>query len=72
MMVESWASRRLVSAEKTAAVLNVKKKLSKGEDIGFVGEVDRGKYRSFYDTLLDKDFLPVICPIGSDDEYHCL
>ena len=22
------------------------------------------------DTLLDNDFIPVICPIGSDDEYH--
>ena len=31
----------MVSAEKTAAVLRVKKKLSKGEDIGFVGEVTK-------------------------------
>ena len=26
--------------------------------------------RRFWRTLLDNDFIPVICPIGSDDEFH--
>ena len=54
---------------KDGSVLRVKKKLSKGEDIGFVGEVTKVN-TELLNTLLDNDFVPVICPIGSDDEYH--
>lgn len=54
---------------KDGGLLHVQKKLSGGEDIGFVGEVDRVNPRIIYD-LLEKDFLPVICPIGYDDEFN--
>lgn len=54
---------------KDGGLLHVRKKLSGQEDIGFVGEVDQVNPRILYD-LLEKDFLPVICPIGYDDEYH--
>jgi acetylglutamate kinase len=47
----------------------VDKKLSGGRDIGFVGEVKEVN-TALLNTLLDNDFIPVICPIGSDDEYH--
>ena len=46
-----------------------KKKLSKGEDIGYVGEVTEVNTEVLLD-LLEKDFLPIVCPIGLDDEFH--
>ena len=51
-----------------AGLLKVKKKLSNGEDIGFVGEVIEVKTKILTDFLND-DFLPVICPIGLDDNF---
>ena len=49
-------------------LLRCEKKLSKGEDIGFVGEITKVDPQIIYD-LLEKDFLPIICPIGSDEHY---
>ena len=54
---------------KDGSVLQVDKKLAGGKDIGFVGEV-RHVDTTLLETLLDNDFIPVICPIGSDDEFH--
>ena len=45
------------------------KKLSGGEDIGYVGEVKEVDTTLLH-TLLKDDFLPVICPIGYDDNFH--
>ena len=54
---------------KDGGLLKVKKKLSGGEDIGFVGEITEVNPKILYD-LLEKDFLPIVCPIGMDDEYN--
>lgn len=54
---------------KDGGLLKVKKKLSDGKDIGFVGEITEVNPKIIYD-LLEKDFLPIICPIGMDDEYN--
>ena len=54
---------------KDGMMLKCHKKLSKGGDIGFVGEVDEVDPQVIYD-LLEKDFLPVVCPVGMDDEVH--
>ncbi len=54
---------------KDGGLLKVEKKYSNGEDIGFVGEVTEVNPKIIYD-LLEKDFLPVICPIGMDDEFN--
>lgn len=54
---------------KDGAALKVTKKYSNGEDIGFVGEVKEVD-ASIIKALLDNDFLPVICPIGVDDEFN--
>ena len=51
------------------AALYQEKKLSGGRDIGYVGEVTKVN-TSLLDTLLDNDFIPVICPVGSDDDFH--
>ncbi|MBQ8729640.1 MAG: acetylglutamate kinase, partial [Lachnospiraceae bacterium] len=39
------------------------------EDIGFVGEVKNVDPSIIY-TLLENDFLPIICPIGVDDDFN--
>lgn len=54
---------------KDGGLLNVTKKLSNGQDIGFVGEIKEVNPKVI-ETLLENDFLPVICPIGTDDEYN--
>ena len=53
---------------KDGSVLRVDKKLSGGKDIGYVGEVKEVNPKILYD-LLEKDFLPIICPVGLDDNY---
>ena len=54
---------------KDGGLLKVEKKYSNGEDIGFVGEITEVNPQILYD-LLEKDFLPIICPGGMDAEYN--
>ena len=54
---------------KDGGLLKVEKKDSNGEDIGFVGEITEVNPQILYD-LLEKDFLPIICPVGMDAEYN--
>ncbi|HEY9575060.1 MAG TPA: acetylglutamate kinase [Lachnospiraceae bacterium] len=53
---------------KDGYTLRVTKKLSKGKDIGYVGEVKEVDTK-LIDTLLASDFVPVICPIGLGDDF---
>ena len=68
-LVEELGVRAIGISGKDGGLLKVDKKLSNGEDIGFVGEVKRVNAEILYD-LLEKDFLPIICPVGMDDEYN--
>ncbi len=54
---------------KDGGLLRVDKKYSDGKDIGFVGDVKQVNPKILYD-LLEKDFLPIVCPIGMDDNYQ--
>lgn len=54
---------------KDGGLLHVQKKLSGGEDIGFVGDIDYVNPKILYD-MLEKDFLPIVCPIGYDDDFN--
>lgn len=54
---------------KDGGLLKVEKKYSNGEDIGFVGEIIEVNPKIIYD-MLEKDFLPIICPVGMDDEFN--
>ena len=54
---------------KDGGLLKVEKKYSEGKDIGFVGDVKEVNAGILYD-LLEKDFLPIVCPVGMDDEYN--
>lgn len=68
-LVEQLGVRAIGISGKDGALLKVDKKLSNGEDIGFVGEVKEVNAEILYD-LLEKDFLPIVCPVGLDDEFH--
>ena len=54
---------------KDGMMLKCEKKYSNGEDIGFVGEITEVNPKVIYD-LLEKDFLPIICPIGFDENFQ--
>jgi len=54
---------------KDGGLLQVEKKYSNGEDIGFVGEITEVNPKILYD-LLEKDFLPIVCPVGMDKDFH--
>lgn len=68
-LVESLGVRAIGLSGKDGKLLSVSKKLSGGKDIGFVGDVKHVNAGILYD-LLEKDFLPIICPIGMDDNYN--
>lgn len=51
---------------KDGGLITVEKKLSGGQDIGFVGEVKKVN-PELIQTLLENDFVPIICPIGVDE-----
>ena len=53
---------------KDGDLLHVDKKIHEGRDIGYVGEVKCVNPKVLYD-LLEKDFLPIVCPVGVDDNY---
>ncbi len=53
---------------KDGELLHVDKKTYEGQDLGYVGEVKCVNPKILYD-LLEKDFLPIVCPIGVDDNY---
>ena len=54
---------------KDGNMLMCKKKLSDGQDIGYVGDITNVDPKVIMD-LIDNDFLPVVCPIGTDEEGH--
>ena len=68
-LVESLGVRAIGISGKDGALLRVNKKYSNGEDIGFVGDIKEVNTQILLD-LLEKDFLPIVCPIGLDDEYN--
>ncbi|MCD7735912.1 MAG: acetylglutamate kinase [Lachnospiraceae bacterium] len=68
-MMEKTGLKAVGISGKDGSVLRVDRKLAGGKDIGYVGEVKEVN-TALLDTLLDNDFIPVICPIGSDDAYH--
>ena len=68
-MVEELGVRAIGISGKDGALLKVEKKYSNGEDIGFVGDIKSVNADILLD-LLEKDFLPIVCPIGLDDDYN--
>ena len=68
-MVEQLGVRAIGISGKDGALLKVDKKYAQGKDIGYVGEIKEVNAKILYD-LLEKDFLPIVCPIGLDDAFQ--
>ena len=68
-LVQSLGVRAIGDSGKDGGLLTVKKKLSGVEDIGFVGEITNVNGQILLDLLAD-DFLPIICPIGLDEDFY--
>lgn len=68
-LVESLGVRAIGISGKDGGLLKVEKKLSDGEDIGYVGEVKEVNTEILQD-LLEKDFLPIVCPVGMDEDFQ--
>ncbi len=68
-LIEELGVKACGISGKDGGMLKVEKKLSGGEDIGYVGEVTDVDATIIH-ALLKDDFLPVICPIGYDSEFH--
>ena len=68
-MVEELGVQAIGVSGKDGGLLKVEKKYAGGEDIGFVGNITDVNPKILYD-LLEKDFLPIIAPIGLDDEFQ--
>ena len=65
-MVESLGVNAVGISGKDGGLLKCRKKQTEGGDIGFVGEVTKVEPKILED-LLEKDFLPIIFPVGYDD-----
>ena len=65
-MVNELGVKAVGISGKDGQLLRCDKKLSHGQDIGFVGDIKEVNPKILFD-LLEKDFLPIICPIGFDD-----
>lgn len=68
-LVESLGVKAIGISGKDGGMLTVEKKYSDGEDIGFVGEITEVNAKIIHD-LLERDYLPIICPIGMDKDYQ--
>lgn len=67
-MVQELGVNAIGISGKDGGLLKVDKKYSDGQDIGFVGDIKEVNPKILYD-LLEKDFLPIVCPIGLDDNF---
>lgn len=68
-MVEELGVNAVGISGKDCGLLRVEKKMPDGKDIGFVGDVTRVDAK-IIDDLLEKDYLPIIAPIGLDDAFQ--
>ena len=67
-MVEALGVKAVSVSGKDGQLLTVKKRLADGQDIGFVGEVTKVNPKILYD-LLESDYLPIVAPIGLDEDF---
>ena len=68
-MVEELGVKAVGISGKDGGLLKVEKKYSDGKDIGFVGNITEVDPKVIYD-LLEKDFLPIIAPVGLDENFQ--
>ncbi|MCI5901713.1 MAG: acetylglutamate kinase [Blautia sp.] len=67
-MVQSLGVKAVGVCGKDGGLLKCEKKVVDGGDIGYVGNIVEVNPKVLYD-LLEKDFLPIVYPIGYDDHF---
>ncbi len=68
-MMEKLGVKAAGISGKDGGTMLCEKKYADGKDIGFVGEV-RSVNSDLIDTLIAKDFIPIVAPIGMDETYQ--
>lgn len=68
-LVQSLGVKAVGISGKDGGLLNVTRKTSGGQDIGYVGEIKEVNAKILHD-LLEKDFLPIVFPVGMDDGFQ--
>ena len=68
-MVQELGVKAVGISGKDGGLLRVDKKLADGKDIGFVGDIKKVNAKVIFD-LLSNDFLPIVAPIGLDDDFN--
>ena len=68
-MVEELGVKAVGISGKDGGLLQVDKKYVDGQDIGYVGDIKQVNPKVLYD-LLEKDFLPIVAPIGLDENFQ--
>ncbi|MBO6015917.1 MAG: acetylglutamate kinase [Lachnospiraceae bacterium] len=68
-MVEELGVKAIGISGKDGGLLRVDKRYADGKDIGYVGDIREVDPTLLYD-LLEKDFLPIVAPIGLSDAFE--
>jgi acetylglutamate kinase len=68
-MIEKLGVKAVGISGKDGATLKVEKKYVNGQDIGFVGNITEVNV-DLINTLIDNNFIPIIAPIGLDNDFH--
>ena len=67
-MVEELGVKAVGISGKDSGMLKVKKRLSGGQDIGYVDEITKVDQQVLFD-MMNNDYLPIVAPIGLDDQF---
>ena len=68
-MAEQLGVKAVGISGKDGKLLNVDKRYVDGQDIGFVGDIKKVDSKILFD-LLEMDFLPIVAPVGLDDDFN--
>jgi acetylglutamate kinase len=68
-MVQELGVKAVGISGKDGGLLRVEKKYADGQDIGYVGNIT-GVNTKILEALLENDFLPIVSPIGLDDNFE--
>lgn len=68
-MMEKLGVKAAGISGKDGGTMICEKKMVNGKDIGYVGEV-KAVNSDLIDTLIARDFIPIIAPIGMDENYQ--
>lgn len=68
-MVQELGVKAVGISGKDGGLLQVEKKYADGKDIGFVGDIKAVNPKVLFD-LIEKDFLPIVAPIGLDEHFQ--